>query len=222
MKITHTILLFTLCVFFGSKALWAQQPRFANDMQEFKKTDSINFPPVGAIVFTGSSSIRLWKDIDKAFPGHTIINRGFGGSTLPDVIHYADEVIFAYKPKQILIYAGDNDLASSDTVTARTVYDRFVQLYTLIRSRMPEADIDYISIKPSPRRVHLMPKATQANALIKAYLEKEKNAHFINIFELMLDQNGQPRAELFLEDRLHMKPEGYAIWQKAIRPYLLK
>jgi lysophospholipase L1-like esterase len=222
MKILCNTFLFALCLLLTSKALWAQQPRFAEEIQAFKKADSINFPPVNAIVFTGSSSIRLWKDIDKTFPGHTIINRGFGGSSLPDVIHYTDEVIFAYKPKQIIIYCGDNDLASSDTITAQSVYERFVQLFTLIRSRMPEVDIDYISIKPSPRRAHLMPKAKQTNALIKAYLEKEKNAHFINIFDVMLDKNGQPRAELFLEDRLHMKPEGYNIWQKAIRPYLLK
>jgi lysophospholipase L1-like esterase len=222
MKGHISALLPALFLLFCVETLQAQKARFADAIQAFKKADSVDFPPLNVIVFTGSSSIAMWKNIDSAFPGYTVINRGFGGSTLPDVIRYADEVIFAYKPKQIIIYCGDNDLASADSVTAQVVFRRFRQLFSLIRSRMPHVDIDYISIKPSPSRAHLLPKVRQANSLIKAYLEKKRNAHYINIYHAMLNKMGQPREDLFLEDRLHMKPAGYAIWQKRIQPYLLK
>jgi lysophospholipase L1-like esterase len=224
MKTSYTTYLAALLVFFCTRTLLAQkqQAPFASEIQAFKKEDSLAFPPANAILFTGSSSIRLWKNIDSSFPGYTIINRGFGGSTLPDVIRYADQVIFPYKPKQVIIYCGDNDLASSDTVTAQTVFRRFRQLFKQIRTRMPGVDIAYISIKPSPSRAHLIPKVNQANTLIKAYLQKQKRAHFINVYSAMLDRNGKPKEALFLEDRLHMRPEGYALWQRLIRPYLLK
>jgi lysophospholipase L1-like esterase len=222
MKLVHTSILAALLVCFCSQPLHAQEAPFAKEIKAFKKTDSIDFPPAHAILFTGSSSFRLWHNVDQSFPGYTIINRGFGGSTLPDVIRYADQIVFPYQPKQIVIYCGENDLASSDTITAQTVFGRFQHLFTLIRSRMPDVPIAFVSIKPSPSRAHLMPKIQQTNSLIKTYLKKEKNAQFINIYDAMLDKKGNPREELFVADRLHMKPEGYAIWKKAMQPYLLK
>ncbi len=106
----------------------------------------------------GSSSFRMWKNVQQDFPGYTIINRGFGGSSLPDVINYADEIIFPYEPKQIVIYCGENDLAASDTVTAQMVVDRFKALFFLIRDRMPDVPVVFVSIKPSPSREKLWPK----------------------------------------------------------------
>src|SRR5690349_15736461 len=94
---------------------------YFNEIQAFKTADSVQAPPQNAILFVGSSSFRLWPDIQSYFPTHTIINRGFGGSSLPDVIRYEDETIFKYKPKQVVIYCGDNDLAASDTVSSATV-----------------------------------------------------------------------------------------------------
>src|SRR5829696_428711 len=105
----------------------AQQPAFYDDVQKFKKQDSTQFPPRHAILFVGSSSFTNWVDVKDYFPGHTIINRGFGGSSLPDVIYYADDIIFPYHPKEIIIYCGENDLASSDTVSSTTVEKRFKQ-----------------------------------------------------------------------------------------------
>ena len=135
-----------------------QPPPFWDEIMEFKHQDSVHRPPSGAILFVGSSTIRKWINVQSYFPGYTIINRGFGGSTLPDVIRYAPEIIFPYHPKQIVIYCGDNDLASSDSVSATMVYNRFVKLYNLIRSRLKEVDIIFVSIKPSPSRQRLMPK----------------------------------------------------------------
>lgn len=200
----------------------AQQPPFWGDIQRFKKADSLQQPAANGILFIGSSSFTKWKDIADYFPGYPVINRGFGGSSLPDVIRYAGDIIFPYQPKQIIVYCGDNDLAAADTVTAATVVARFQQLYQLIRSRMPGAEIDYVSIKPSPSRSRLMPKMIEANTQIRAFLRTQKHAAFIDVFTPMLNKQGQPREELFVEDRLHMNATGYKIWQKAIQPYLKK
>ncbi|GAA4747334.1 GDSL-type esterase/lipase family protein [Flavisolibacter ginsenosidimutans] len=194
---------------------------YFNEIQSFKKEDSVHVPPQKAILFVGSSTFRLWPDIQSYFPAHTIINRGFGGSTLADVIRYESDVIFPYKPKQIVIYCGDNDLASSDTVSSTTVVQRFEKLFTDIRTALPNVPIAFVSIKPSPSRWHLKEKMIDANRRIKTFLTGKKKTSFIDIWNAMLGPDGKPREELFKEDRLHMKPEGYAIWQKIIEPKLL-
>src|SRR5690242_6521678 len=136
-------------VFVGSSVLQAQQLPFQDEIAAFRKSDSMTPPPAHPIVFTGSSSFRKWTGVREAFPGYPIVNRGFGGSTLPDVIRYVDDVIFRYQPRQIVIYCGDNDMASSDTVTAQVVFRRFKELFDLIRGKLKNADVLYVSIKPS-------------------------------------------------------------------------
>jgi len=211
--------LLTLLAFQFSQA---QQAPFQDEINQFKQQDKQHFPPKNAILFVGSSSFRKWTDVQNYFPGYTIINRGFGGSTLPDVIHYAPDIIFPYHPKQIVIYCGDNDLASSDTVTAETVFERFKTLFTMIRQKQPDVSVVFVSIKPSPSRENLMPKMKQANTLIQQFLKTQQHAAYVDVFTPMLNDAGKPREELFLEDMLHMKPAGYAIWKKALQPYLIK
>jgi lysophospholipase L1-like esterase len=196
-------------------------PPFWNDIQNFKKQDSVSFPPKNAILLIGSSSFTKWTDVQDYFPGYTIVNRGFGGSTLLDEIRYVNDIVFPYQPKQIIIYCGENDLASSDTVTAAMVFDRFKQLFQMIRGKT-EAPIADISMKPSPSRRHLFPKMRQGNQLIKDFLATQKNAVFIDVHQKMLNTPGEPFPEIFLSDSLHMNAKGYAIWQKEIQPYLLK
>jgi endonuclease/exonuclease/phosphatase family metal-dependent hydrolase/lysophospholipase L1-like esterase len=195
---------------------------FIEEISAFKKTDSVSFPPKNAILFTGSSSVRMWKGIQSDFPTYDIINRGFGGSTLTDLVFYEKDIIFPYHPRQIVIYSGENDLAASDTVTARMVFERFRELFEDTRDRFPEIHVAFISIKPSPSRIHLKEKVVEANELIRSYLKKEKKTAFIDVYHAMLRPDGSPRAELFLQDKLHMNREGYLIWQKLIEPHLLK
>ena len=196
-------------------------PPFWNDIQNFKKQDSVSFPSKNAILLIGSSSFTKWTDVQDYFPGYTIINRGFGGSTLLDEIRYVNDIVFPYQPKQIIIYCGENNLASSDTVTAAMVLYRFKQLFQMIRDKS-EAPIAYISMKPSPSRRHLFPKMREGNQLIKDFLATQKNTAFIDVHQKMLNAVGEPMPEIFLEDSLHMNAKGYAIWQKEIQPYLLK
>jgi lysophospholipase L1-like esterase len=201
----------------------AQQthPRFWNDIQQFKHQDSIQPPPSHAILFVGSSSFRKWTDVQSYFPDFRIINRGFGGSTLPEAARYADDIIFPYNPAQIIIYEGDND-AVGKGVTADSIFNRFQRLFTLIRSRLPRTPLAYVSIKPSPSRERFMPVMDYANYKIRTFLATQPRTHFIDVYHLMLNDKGLPRPELFQSDMLHMKPEGYKIWQKAIRPVLVK
>ncbi len=195
---------------------------FANEINQFKKIDSLTMPPANAILFTGSSSFRIWDNLQADFPNHTIINRAFGGSTLPDVIYYADEVIFKYHPKQIFLYCGDNDFAADEKLTGKDVFKRFKTLFKIIRKKLPEVSFVYVAIKPSPSRQQLMPKMAETNKLIKKYLATQKNTGFVDVYSPMLNAAGSPRPELFQKDRLHMNAEGYKIWQKLIEPYLLK
>jgi lysophospholipase L1-like esterase len=170
----------------------------------------------------GSSSFTKWVDVQNYFPDYTIINRGFGGSTLTDLIRYADKIIFPYEPRQVVIYEGDNDLAASDTITPETVLNRFKKLFALIRKNFPNTSIAFVSIKPSPSRMRLMSKMEEANSLIKNFLKTQKNSAFIDVYHKMLNKEGMPDKSIFIEDELHMNAKGYAIWQKAIQPYLVK
>ena len=209
--------------------LWAgflsaqdQKPAFWDDIQAFKKQDSDSFPPKNAILFIGSSSFTMWKDVQQYFPSYRIINRGFGGSSLPDVIRYANDIILPYQPKQIVIYCGENDLAASDTVTAKLVFIRFKQLFTIIRNRYPKVKVTYVSMKPSPSRQLLLSKMISGNELIKNYLSAKKRTSYVDVYKEMIDDEGKPRPDLFLDDNLHMNKTGYAIWHKFIEPHLLK
>jgi lysophospholipase L1-like esterase len=170
----------------------------------------------------GSSSFNFWKDLQQDFPDHRVINRGFGGSGLPNVIEYADLVVLPYKPKQVVVYCGENDFYQAKDVTPELVASRFEQLFKMIRKELPKTYVTFVSLKPSPRRKELMPEMVKTNALVKEFIEKEKRATFVNVYDPMLDAAGRPRKELFKSDSLHMNEIGYDLWQKAIRPHLRK
>ena len=194
---------------------------FAGEIAAFKKQDSIQSPPKNAILFVGSSSFTKWTDVQKYFTDKKIINRGFGGSTIPDVIMFEQDVIFKYYPKQIVIYCGENDIASSDTVSGKMVCERFKILFKDIRAKFPQISIIYISMKPSPLRWQMKNRLIDENERIRIFLKKQPHSKFINVWNSMLGKNGKPRKDIFGEDKLHMNAKGYAIWQKLIRPYLI-
>ncbi|GAB4012129.1 SGNH/GDSL hydrolase family protein [Spirosoma migulaei] len=197
----------------------AQNAPFENEILAFEKADKTSPPPRNPIVFTGSSSIRLWDNLTDYFPKHTILQRGFGGSQLSDVVRYADRVIVPYHPKQIVLYAGENDIASGNQ-TGQQTFDRFVALFVHVRQKLPNVLFTFISIKPSPSRRKFFPENDIANDLIKQYLAKRKNTQFVDIRPVMLTKAGQPVPELFKPDSLHMLPEGYQRWATVLRPYL--
>lgn len=200
---------------------WAQQTpaNLETDIAALEAQDKTTPPPANGIVFVGSSSIRLWNGLKEAFPGKPIIQRGFGGSTLGDVIKYMPRLILPYNPKQVVLYAGDNDIAQNNK-TARDVYSQFLTFFMLMRKQLPNATITYIAVKPSPARRQFMPVTVEANKMIKQYLAGQKNTSFADVYTPMLGANGQPRPELFVADSLHMSPQGYEVWKGVIGPVL--
>ena len=188
------------------------------DIQKFEAADKANPPKSGAIVFIGSSSIEHWKDIANDFPDKRVLNRGFGGSRIADSTYYAGRIILPYKPSMIVFYAGDNDIA--DGHTAQQVFDDYVAFVARVRTDLPATPIAYISIKPSPSRVKLLPVMTEANGKIRVYAAAHPHLIYIDVASKMLDAGGQPRAELFVEDRLHMNRAGYDLWRGIIAPFL--
>lgn len=195
-------------------------PPFLKEIDAFKKKDSRQAPPKQTILFVGSSSFTKWVDVQAYFPGYPILNRGFGGSSLPDIIRYADEIIYPYHPKQIIIYCGENDIAASHRVTAQLVLRRFKKLFGMIRANLGKVPVAFISIKPSPSRWKFEPVIVETNRLIKQFLRKQPETNFINVHDAMLNADGSVKAELFVGDKLHMNTKGYAIWQKIIKPFL--
>ena len=197
----------------------ATSSRWQSSLAEFAAADRDKLPASGAVLFVGSSTIRMWTSMAQDFRQlPVVINRGFGGSTMADCGQFARELVTRYKPRHVLVYAGDNDLAEGRS--PRQILDSFTHFVNVVRSDLPQTRVSYISIKPSPSRAVLLPKITEANQLLADYTRTLENADYIDIFTPMLAADGTPRGELFGADRLHMNNAGYALWQSVIASHI--
>ena len=201
-------------------ALPAGYSRWQTSMDAFSAADKLRQPQQDGVLFVGSSSIRFWAQLAQDFePMPVVINRGFGGSTMDDCHHFVQQLVVQYRPRQVMVYAGDNDLAEGRTPAQ--VLESFQGFVRAVRAELPQARIGYISIKPSPARAGLLPQVRETNALLKAYVGTLPNVDYIDIYHPMLDAQEQPRTELYGPDRLHMNAAGYALWRGVIGPYVL-
>lgn len=200
----------------------AQQTVPANkweaDIRKFEEADRGNPPPKGAVLFVGSSSIRLWESLASDFPSVKVVNRGFGGSDIADSTHYAGRIIIPHRPRLIVLYAGDNDLANGKS--PERVAEDFREFVGRVRRDLPQSRVAFIAIKPSPARRQLFEKQKAANEMIKKYISGEKGLVYIDVFTPMLNADGNPRPELFVGDGLHLNREGYALWKSVTAPHL--
>ncbi|MDF3983024.1 SGNH/GDSL hydrolase family protein [Luteibacter sp. PPL201] len=210
--------LFLLGLAFGAAARDNDHARWEPDIRAFEATDRATPPPRNAVLFVGSSSIRMWTSLAHDFPNYRVINRGFGGSDLDDATAFADRIVTPYHPVAIVLYAGDNDLEGGDTPAK--VRDDFAAFVARVRQAQPDVPIAFLSIKPSVARVALLAKVAQANDLIRDWAGRQKDVTFLDVAPAMLDAKGQPRKELFIGDGLHMNPKGYALWIAQVRPWL--
>jgi lysophospholipase L1-like esterase len=213
-----TLKLIALLIFVFGFAEAQEKAPFYNEIQNFKKQDSIKFPPKKAVLFIGSSTFTNWKDVQTYFPNHVIINRGFGGSSLPNVINYVGDVVYPYRPKQVVIYCGENDFTGN--ATPQIVVDRVKKLIDTIRFKYPKVPIAFISIKPSPSREKYIPQMKEANQMIANMIKGIRRTVYINTADAMYTADGKIMTDIFLKDNLHMNAKGYAIWQKIMEPYL--
>ena len=191
--------------------------RWRSAIADFAAADAAHPPLPGGVVVVGSSSVRFW-DIEAQFPGMHIVKRGFGGSLLADTAYYADRIVLPYKPRQVIVYAGDNDLGdgrSPDEVAAS-----FASLVRQVHAELPGTRVAFMSVKPSPLRQALLPAIVRTNELVAAYAKTVSNVEFIDVYSQMLDSAGRPRADLFQNDGLHLNATGYAIWKAAVADLL--
>ena len=192
--------------------------KWEKNIARHEKADLENPPPADGILFVGSSSIVGW-DVKKWFPDLPVINHGFGGSIIADSVHFADRVIFPCKPKIIVFYAGDNDIAGGRA--PKDVLGDYKTFAELVHKRLPKARIIYVSIKLCKNRWRLRDKVRETNALIREEIEKDPEAVYFDAATPLLDEDGNPRDELFRKDNLHLKDKGYRIWSEALRPLLV-
>ncbi len=189
--------------------------RWEETIRVFEQWDSKNTFASDAVLFVGSSSIRLWPTRE-CFEEFNVINRGFGGSQISDVNYYADRIVLFYKPKVIVFYAGDNDVAGGKS--AKRVLDDYVKFVSLVRKKLPETRIIFISIKPSGNRWSLWDVMNEANTMIKDFSMKDDSLFYFDGATPLLDSDGKPNQKLFLKDQLHLNSKGYEVWTKLLRP----
>ncbi|KRF00576.1 hypothetical protein ASG87_12865 [Frateuria sp. Soil773] len=188
------------------------------DIAAFEAADRAQPPPSGAVLFIGSSSIRFWKTLAADFPEVRTINRGFGGSEIDDSTFFADRIVAPYRPRAIVMYAGDNDLQDGDSPAQ--VRDDFAAFVRKARAVDPQVPIAFVAIKPSVARSALLPKIREANALVKAYAATQRGVDYLDVFTPMLGKDGRPQPKWFVEDGLHMNRSGYALWIGLLRPWV--
>jgi len=193
---------------------------FENEILLFEKADSKDFPPKGVVLFTGSSSIRLWKSIGDDFPKLSYINRGFGGSQTTDVLHFFDRIVAPYDPSAIVLFIGTNDLASGRSAQETTNnIEEFINRVNGTFNEKPQLFI--LSHTITPRRFQLRKNYEAANILLQKMLRKYPNATYVDMTTPALRPNGTPRPEIYTSDSLHLNQVGYEMWGEIIKDYLL-
>lgn len=188
---------------------------FEEEIRAIEERNRAAPPPAGAVLFTGSSSIRMWTNLAEDMKPTTVINHGFGGSQLPDVLRYMDRLIIPFEPSAIVLYCGENDIDAGRS--AQQVADDFTTFVQYARRRGISGPIYFVSLKPSPARFARWPDFQKANALISDICRAGKGLYYIDISAAMLGPGGRPLADIWLSDGLHMNAKGYGIWAPIIK-----
>ncbi len=194
--------------------------KWQGEMKGFARQDAEKAPPASPIVFTGSSSIRMWKSLAEDFPDHPVMNRGFGGSEAFDAANFADTLVIQYKPRQVVLYAGSNDIAAGKT--PQRVLEDYKAFVAKVHAALPDCQICYISNAPNPKRWAMVEQMREASRLVEEHTKTDKRLKYINTYDAMLGPDGKPKPDIFLNDQLHMNAKGYAIWKEVVGPCLMK
>jgi lysophospholipase L1-like esterase len=207
------------CLVLNAQDKPAENPagKWEETIRQFEQWDSKNTFPADAVLFVGSSSIRMWPTRE-CFEGLAVINRGFGGSQISEVNYFAERIVLRYGPKVIVFYAGDNDVAAGKN--ARRVFDDYKKFVKLVHAGLPGTRIIYVGIKPSPSRWSLWPVMNEANMMIKDFSGKNGRLFYFDSATPLLDSDGKPDTGFFLKDKLHLNSKGYEVWTKLIRPII--
>ena len=199
---------------------WSKKDTFIDEINEFKRLDKENFPEKGRILFTGSSSIRFWNSLEKDMKPLKVLNRGFGGAHISHVIHHFDDIVRPYSPKAIVFFCGTNDLTALKT-PEETLND-FKKFLNLVKNEFGTIKVYMIGIKPSVDRLYLDEEERVFNNSISFLAKEDPYLEYINVWDLMLNEDGTRMPDLYVEDGLHMNPKGYEIWTQLVRESLNK
>lgn len=200
----------------NSHRIWERQ------IAGYERADRRSPPPRGAVVFTGSSTIRLWRTLSRDMAPLPVINRGFGGAQLAHVNAFAERIVLPYAPAAVVLYCGDNDLGAWTGKQPDEVVSDFERFVSLVHGALPEARIYVLSIKPSRLRRRQWPAQQQANRGIAALARTLPGVSYVDVATPMLAGAHEPARELFKLDGLHMSRAGYALWTSVLRPVLLR
>ena len=192
--------------------------RWEPAIRAFEAGDRTNPPPRNAVEFIGSSSIRLWTNAPSLLPRHRIFNRGFGGSHLADSIAFVDRIVIPYRPKLVVLYAGDNDISAGKSPAE--VFADFKEFARKVHAALPQTKMAFISIKPCPAREKYLDEVQTANRLIKEFIGSDGRLTYLDVFTPSLGADGKPRAELYIKDGLHPNDAGYQLWASLVEPVL--
>ena len=212
----YTLFIITL---FIANLLWAQDSiPFQKEVKEIvQRNDSIWDSSKETIVFTGSSSIRFWKDVQERFPENQVLNAGFGGSQTSDLLLHLNDLVLRYRPKKVFIYEGDNDVFAKKK--PKEILDTTEEIIKKLKSDNPKREIVLISAKPSLSRWKLRGKYRRLNKKMKKFSEANSKVEFVDVWNPML-LGGKVREDIFVEDGLHMNAKGYEIWYQALKSFV--
>jgi len=194
--------------------------KWEKEIATYEQMDKTNPPPKGGLVFIGSSTVRLWKSPSQDFPGHNVINRGFGGSEIMDATHFANRVIFPYEPRAVFLRAGGNDIHAGKP--AQEVFENYKKFVSTVRAGLPKAEIVFISQSPAISRWSEAEENKALNQLVEGYVEGEPGLKYIETYDIVFGADGRPRPELFIADKLHFNEAGYKLLAERVRPFLGK
>jgi lysophospholipase L1-like esterase len=205
--------------FAGTSISHAAPQNFESEIAGLEQRLAAHPQKPGAIVFAGSSSIRLWTSLASDFPSLRCVNVGFGGAKVDEVEFFAPRLILPLRPRQIVFYAGTNDIA--DGRSPEVAFQEFKSFVGTVRDALPEVHLSFISCAPNPARWHLIEQIRGYNALVAAWIATQPRMDYIDVYAAMLGDDGQPRPGLFVEDKLHMNERGYALWRELVGPFLI-
>lgn len=211
-------LLYALVLLFLTQFSFAQELPFQEEVNNrAKEIDEAGWVK-GSVVFTGSSSVRMWKNLQEQFPDAAIINSAFGGSTADQLLMHLDKTVLRFEPAKVFIYEGDNDINAGREIS--DIMENLDELVTKIHSKYPNAIVNLIAAKPSPSRWDKKASYLALNDLIRQYATTHDKVHIVNVWDIMLDDTDKPRADIFIEDNLHMNEKGYELWKEIFTPFM--
>lgn len=216
-KLLPILIILTLISCSPAKKYLETSKHWEKEISELVKQDETKTYPDNSILFIGSSSIRLWRNIDKDMAPYPVIQRGFGGANLRDLLVYENRLVNPHTFRAICVFIANDIHGGEADRTPEEVFTLYKQLIKSIRKEHKKEPIFWIQITPTESRWHVWDKTQKANELIKSYTEKHKNLYYIQTAESYIGSDGKPIKEYFLEDKLHLTQKGYDVWAEIIK-----